>query len=92
MLETFILMGSGIFALYCYYQKEEFKSSLRKQAKSYCEEEILKIERSHEFKISVLKDELHEAKEMITKLRAFKKKAEVVKKENGIEKALASFI
>ncbi len=92
MLETFTLMGSGLFALYCYYQKEEFKSSLRKQAKSYCEEEIFKIERSHEFKISVLKNELHEAKEMITNLRASKEKAVVVKSENVIEKALASFI
>lgn len=92
MLETFILMGSGLFALYCYYQKEEFKSSLRKQAKAYCDEEVFKIERSHEFKIIVLKDELHEAKETITKLRASKEKTEVVKKENGIEKALASFI
>lgn len=92
MLETIILIGSGLFAVYCYYQKEEFKSSLRKQAKTYCEEEIFKIERSHEFKISVLNDELHEAKEMITKLRASKEKAVVVKKETVIEKALASFI
>jgi len=92
MLETIILIGSGLFALYCYYQKEEFKSSLRKQAKSYCEEEIFKIERSHEFKISALEDELHEAKEMITKLRASKEKTVAVKKENVIEKALASFI
>lgn len=92
MLEIFILAGSGLFALYCYYQKEEFKSSLRKQAKSYYEEEVFKIERSHEFKISVIKDELHAAKEIISKLRATKVKAEHVKKENGIEKALASFI
>ena len=92
MLETFILIGQGLFALYCSYQKEEFKSSLRKQAKTYCEEEIFKIERSYDFKISVLKDELHAAKEIITKLRAIKEKAEVVKEENVIEKALASFI
>lgn len=92
MLETFILMGSGLFTLYCYYQKEEFKSSLRKQAKSYCEEEILKIERSHEFKISALKDELHAAREIITKLRTSNGKVEVAKKSNDIEKALASFI
>jgi hypothetical protein len=92
MFETIILIGSGLFALFCCYQKEEFKSSLQKQAKTYCEEEIFKIERSHEFKISVLNDELHEAKEMITKLRASKEKAVVVKKETVIEKALASFI
>ena len=92
MLETIIVIGSGLFALYCYYQKEEFKSSLQKQAKTYCEEEIFKIERSNEFKISVLNDELHAAKEIITKLRASKEKAAVVKKENVIEKALASFI
>jgi len=92
MLETIILTGSGLFAVYCYYQKEECKSSLRKQAKTYCEEEIFKIERSHEFKISVLKDELHDAQEMISKLRASKEKTVVVKKENVIEKALASFI
>ena len=41
VVETFILIGSGLFALYCYYQKEEFKSSLRKQAKSYCETHTL---------------------------------------------------
>lgn len=92
MLETFILIGSGLFALYCSYQKEEFKSSLRKQAKTYCEEEIFKIERSYDFKISVLKDELHTAKEIIKNLRVNKEKAEVVKEENVIEKALASFI
>jgi hypothetical protein len=40
----------------------------------------------------VLKDELHEAKEMIAKLRASKEKTVAVKKENVIEKALASFI
>lgn len=92
MFETFILIGSGLFALYCYYQKEEFKSSLQKQAKAYCEEEIYKIKRSHEFKISVLEDKLHEANEIIAKLRASKEKGKVVKKENVIEKALASFI
>lgn len=73
-------------------KKKNLNLHCKKQAKTYCEEEIFKIERSHEFKISVLNDELHEAKEMITKLRASKEKAVVVKKETVIEKALASFI
>lgn len=92
MFETFILIGSGLFALYCYNQTQELKSSLQKQAKAYCEEEIYKIKQSYEFKRSVLEDKLHEANELITKLRASKEKAKVAKKENVIEKALASFI
>jgi hypothetical protein len=92
MFETLILMGAVLFALYCYYEKEKFKSSLRNEAKAYFEKEVFKIERSHEFKITALKDELHAAKEIINKLMGSKEKAEVVKKENGIEKALASFI
>lgn len=92
MFEAFTLIGSGLFALYSYYQAQEFKSSLQKKAKAYCEEEIFKIERNYEFKISVLKDELHAANELVKKLRAAKEKIEVAKGINVIEKALASFI
>lgn len=92
MFEALILIGAGLFCFYCYYQSQEFKSRLEKTAKVYCEEEIFKINRSHEYQTNVLKDELHATKELVSKLRASKEKAEVSKKVSSIEKALASFI
>ena len=76
MFETFIFIGSGLFAFYSYYKAQEFKSTLEREAKAYCEEEIYKIKRSHEFNLGVLKDDLHAANETIAKLRVTNKKAD----------------
>lgn len=93
MFETFVLIGSGFFALYCHFQNQKLKEKFQKEAGAYYEEEIFKIKRSHEFEISMLEDKLQTAEELVTKLRAKKEKEKkVAKKENAIEKALASFI
>lgn len=92
MFEMFVFVGSGLFALYSYYQTQEFKTKLQKKANAYCEEEISRIERSCEFKIITLKDEIHSANETIKKLGALKEKERVAKEVNVIEKALANFI
>lgn len=91
MFENIILICSGLFALYSYYQAQEFKSKFQKEISANYEEDIFKIKRAHEFKISAIKNELHAANELIAKLRSGKEKAEATK-ENVIEKALANFI